>query len=151
MATVDESTDFTDDAIVAQAKRHATASCLALLRYAREQGNTPESAARWFGTLCAPAWEDVRGQGARQAAHWAADSMVSLGATAREIAGDERRADVTVAGWPGDETLSFFGVSQYEADAIFSVFAAIAEYLGLQYRWQRQDDAVTMTFEQGTP
>jgi hypothetical protein len=81
----------------------------------------------------------------------AALNTVSLGATLREFSGDERRADVTVAGWPGEDGLSFFGVSQDEADAMYSVFATVAEYLGLQYQWQRRDDAVTMTFEQGAP
>lgn len=150
MSTPDPAPTFTEDEILEQAKGNASAAGLALLRYAREHGETPESAARWLGTLFAPGWEEVRGQGARQAAHWAGLNTVSLGATVRAFDGDERRADVTVAGWPGDEVLGFFGVSQEEADALFSVFATVADHIGLQYRWQRDGDAVTMTFEQGT-
>lgn len=150
MSSADQVPDFTDDELRSQAQGNATAAGLALLVYAREHGETPESAARWLGTLFAPGWEEVRGQGARQAAQWAALNTVSLGATVRAFAGDEGRADVTVAGWPGDEALGFFGVSQDEADAMFSVFASVADHLGLRYQWQRQGDAVTMTFEQGT-
>jgi hypothetical protein len=45
--------------------------------------------------------------------------------------------------------LGMFGLSQDDADVMFAVFEPIAEHIGLGYRWRRQGDSVTMTFEQG--
>ena len=140
MSTADQTQDFPAEEILEQARGNATAAGLALFRYAREHGNSPVSAARWLGTLFAPGWEDVRGHGARQAAHWAALSSVSLGATMHELVGDERQASATVTGWPGNEVLAFFGLSQEEADSTFDVFATVAEYIGLEYSWERHGD-----------
>lgn len=150
ISTADQVPGFTDEEILEQAQGNATATGLALFRYAREQGNSPKSAARWLGAIFAPRWEEVRGQGARQAAHWAALNSVSLGAKMRELVGDERQASATVTGWPGDDVLGFFGLSLDEADATFDVFASVAEYVGLQYSWERHGDSVTMTFTDGS-
>lgn len=150
MSSTDPAPIFTNDEILEQAKGNAAAAGLALLRYAREHGETPESVARWLGTLFAPSWEDVQGQGARQAAQSAALNTVSLGATVQAFEGDESRAAVTVVGWPEHEMLEAFGLSQEDGDAMHSVFAPVADYLGLQYHWHRDGDAVTMTFEQGS-
>lgn len=79
----------------------------------------------------------------------AALNLSSLGATVYHLAGDERRAEVTMVGGPDKEMLSALGVSLDEADAMFTVFESIADSLGLQYQWQRQGDTVTMVMEQG--
>ena len=142
---------FTEEEVVEQAKANVTGSGLALLIYAREHGESPETAARWLGAMFAPGWEEMRGKGARTVARMAALNIVSSGATLLKLDGEEDRAEATVVGWPGDDELEFFGVTLDEADAMFTVFEPIAEALGLQYRWLRQGDAVTMTFEQPAP
>jgi len=141
-------TEFTDEEICRQAQGNAVATGLALFVYARDHGATAEDAARWLGAVFAPGWAEIRGQGARQAARAAALNLVSLGANLQELAGDEQRATVTVREWPGAEARTYFGISQADADATFTVFATIAEAIDLRYYWQREGDAVTMTFEQ---
>ena len=141
-------TEFTEEEICEQAQGNAAAVGFALFVYAHDHGETAEDAARWMGTVSAPGCEDLRGQGGRSAARAAALNLVSLGAVLQEPAGDKQRATATVTGWPEAEMLAAFGISQADADATFTVFAPIAEALDLDYRWQRDGDAVTMTFQQ---
>lgn len=150
MSMENQHMEFTDDEVGDQAKGNAVATMLALFLYAREHGETPETAARWVGKLFALGWTDVQNQAAHHAARLAALNCVSLGATLQSLSGDERRAEVIVAGVPDRETADVFGLNVDEADAIFTIFEPIAYYLGMQYRWQREGDTVTMVFEQGT-
>ena len=148
MADETQTTEFSPEELCAQATGNAIAGALALVRYARELGESPEAVAAWLGHTFAPGWEEVRGQGARTAMRVLALNLVSLGCELRSLSGDEQRAEAVAAGWPGDEHLTFFGVSQKEADALFGVFRPIAEDLGLRYEWRREADTVMMTFEQ---
>ncbi len=75
-------------------------------------------------------------------------NLVLLGSETRRLSGNEQRAEPAADGCSGDENLTFFGVSQNEADAMFAVFGPIAEDLGLRYEWWREGDTVRMTFEQ---
>ena len=149
MSTQNQKVGFTDEEMFRNARINATGFSLALLRYAREQGQTPEAAAWWIGTIFAPGWEHVQGKGAQAAARLAVLNFVACGAASGEVSGDEHHAEAAVTGWPGEEYFTFMGVSQEEADALFRVFDPIADSLGLNYRWQRQGDTVSMTFEQG--
>ncbi len=148
MAEATRDTGFTTEEVCDQAQGDATAGGLALLAYARERGETPEAAAAWLGRTFAPGWEESRGQGARHAMRWVALNVASLGGEVRSLSGDERRAEATVAGWPGEENLAFFRLGQAEADALYGVFGPIAEHLGLRFEWRRAGDAVTLAFEQ---
>ena len=147
MADAGQDGEFTAEEICNQAKGNASAGGLALLAYAREQGESPTAAAAWVGRTFAPGWEAERGKGARVAARWAALNVVSLGGALRSLTGDEVRAEATVTGWPGQEDLDFFKLTREEADALYGVFGPVAEFLGLRYAWRREDDTVTMTFE----
>ncbi len=140
--------EFTPEEICTQATGNAIAGGLALVRYARELGESPEVVAAWLGRTFAPGWEEMRGQGALNTMRTLALNLVSLGCDVRSLTGDERRAEAVAAGWPGDDNLMFFGVSQNEADALFGVFGPIAQDLDLRYDWQREGDTVRMTFEQ---
>ncbi len=146
MSTTEPQAEFTDEEIAIQSMRNARATGLALIVHGREHGETPDQVGRWLGAIFAPGWEEIRGQGARPAARAAARNSVSLGGELRQLSGDEREAQATLAGWPDQAILDYFSVSRDEADALFTVFEPIAEHLGLDYRWQREGDAVTLTF-----
>src|SRR5688572_27779353 len=137
---------FTREEICAQATGNVGALSLLLLAYARDRGQPLEEAARYWGRVVAPSWDEVAQGDARTAARWAALNMVTGGGELRRLEGDGRQAEAVVGGWPSGEDLAFFGVSQAEADAFYALFAPIAERLGLAYRWRRDGDAVTMTF-----
>jgi hypothetical protein len=138
--------NFTREEICAQATGNVGALSLLLLAYARERGQPLEEAARDWGRVFAPSWDEVSTGDARTAARWAALNMVTGGGELRRLEGDARHAEAVVGGWPGDENLAFFGLSRAEADAFYALFAPIAERLGLGYQWRRDGDAVTMTF-----
>ena len=137
---------FTTEEICEQAKGNVGALSLLLLTYARDRGQPLDEAARFFGRVFAPSWDEVSARDARTAARWAALNMVTGGGELRRLEGDARRAESVIGRWPLDEDRAFFGLSQQEADRLYALFTPIAERLGLAYTWSRDGDAVTMTF-----
>ena len=137
---------FTSEEICEQAKGNVGALSLLLLTYARDRGHPLDEAARFFGRVFAPSWDEVPARDARTAARWAALNMVTGGGELRRLEGDARHAESVIGRWPLDEDRAFFGLSQQEADMLYALFTPIAERLGLAYTWSRDDDAVTMTF-----
>jgi hypothetical protein len=137
---------FTSEEICEQAKGNVSALSLLLLTYARDRGHPLDEAARFFGRVFAPSWDEVSARDARTAARWAALNMVTGGGELRRLEGDARHAESVIGRWPLDEDLGFFGLSQQEADMLYALFTPIAERLGLAYTWRRDGDAVTMTF-----
>jgi hypothetical protein len=137
---------FTTEEICEQAKGNVGALSLLLLTYARDRGHPLDAAARFFGRVFAPSWDEVSARDARTAARWAALNMVTGGGELRRLEGDARHAESVIGRWPLDEDRAFFGLSQQEADMLYALFTPIAERLGLAYTWSRDDDAVTLTF-----
>jgi hypothetical protein len=137
---------FTPEEICEQAKGNVGALSLLLLAYARDRGQPLDEAARFCGRVFAPGWDEVPARDARTAARWAALNMISGGGQLRRLEGDAREAEAVVGRWPIDEDLTFFGLSQQEADMFYALFSPIAERLGLAYTWSRDGDDVTMTF-----
>jgi hypothetical protein len=138
--------NFTPEEICEQAKGNVGALSLLLLAYARDRGQPLEEAAQFCGRVFAPGWDEVPARDARTAARWAALNMVSGGGELRRLEGDTRQAESVIGGWPLDEDLGFFGLSQQEADMFYGLFTPIAERLGLAYTWRRDGDDVTMSF-----
>jgi hypothetical protein len=137
---------FTSEEICEQAKGNVGALSLLLLAYARDRGQSLDEAARFCGRVFAPGWDEVPARDARTAARWAALNMVSGGGEFRRLEGNARHAAAVVGRWPLEEDLTFFGLSQQEADTFYALFTPIAERLGLTYGWRRDGDDVTMTF-----
>ena len=102
MTDTDAEACFTEEEVVEQAKANVTGSALALLRYAREHGEAPETAARWLGEMFAPGWEEMGGKGARTVARMAALNIVSSGATLLHCAGSRHTSrGAVLSGWLG--------------------------------------------------
>ena len=74
-------------------------------------------------------------------------NAVSVGATLRSLSGDDRGAEVLVAGWPDDEFLDMLQLSREDGERQYNAFRPIMEYLGIHYEWRREEYAVRMTFE----
>ena len=145
MATVSPDPGFSTDELLTQAQGNVTGFSLALVRYAREHGESPESVARWLGSLFAPGWEQLRGQGAQPVARTVALNLVSGGAILQGLTGDVV-VEVTLSGLFDAETLEFFELTQGEADHLLDVFVPIAAHAGIGYRWERQGESVMLTF-----
>jgi hypothetical protein len=142
-----EGPGFTAEEVCEQARGNAGAGLLALLAYARAQGQPPAEAARFVGRLFAPGWDDVGAEVALVAARWAALNLASCGAEVRRLTGDAESAEATVVNWPPAEDLAFFGLTREEADAYYALFAPIAERLGLRFAHLRVGGEVTLAFE----
>lgn len=139
---------FPDAEVCDQAKLNARILPLLVMVYAKQQGQTPLDALRFLGTIVAPGWDELRGQGALAVARTTALNLASLGATVERLAGDAAQAETTVTGWPTEEDLDFCSLAREEADALFASWDTIAERLGLSYAWQREGDRVTLSFTQ---
>ena len=139
--------EFTTEEVMSQAQGNATAFALASIAYAKEHDLAVEEYVAFVGQKFAPGWEELRGQSLREVARMAALNWVSVGGGLSSLSGDDQRAEVVIAGWPGEEELSELGVTQADSEPLWNIFEPIMEYLGIRYSWTRQDGAVRMIFE----
>ena len=140
-------TEFTPEELLSQAQGNATAIALTTIAYLKERGLAIDEYFEFVGRQFAPLWEELRGRAVADVARTAALNMVSVGSTLRSLQGNDTRAEVLIAGWPTDEDLSELRLTLSDSEPLWSIFLPIMEYLGIRYAWQRQDDAVMMTFE----
>src|ERR687893_1115764 len=138
---------FSPEEVSDQAQGNATALALTALAYLKERGLDLDEYVAFHGRRFAPAWEELRGRPVAEAARLAALNAVSLGATLISLSGDDRRAEVLVAGWPDEEFLDLLQLSREDAQRQLDAFGPITEHLGIRYGWRREGDAVRMTFE----
>ncbi len=138
---------FTEEEVHQQALSNGAGWPLVFLAYARDRGQSAGAAARDFGRLAAPSWDEVRGAGALVTARLAALNAVTTGAKLLRLTGDEARAEAVLSGWPDPEALEFFRLTQAEADAFHGHMGPIAEYLGLRFAYRRDGDEVVLTVE----
>jgi hypothetical protein len=148
-AFVSDSTDaqFTQEEVLEMAQGNATAFILTALAYLKERGLDPDEYVAFFGRQATHSWEELRGRPVADVARMAALNPVSVGATLRSLSGDDTHAEVLLAGWPDEEFLSELGLTQSDGDRVLNAFEPIMEYLGIRYAWQREGDAVRLTFE----
>ena len=140
-------TEFTPEELLSQAQGNATALALTTIAYLKDRGFSVDEYFAFVGQQFAPGWEELRGRPVMDVALIAALNMVSVGGTLRSFSGDDTRAEVLVADWPSAEVLSELGLRRSDIEPIWHIFHPIMGYLGIRYAWQRQDDAVMMTFE----
>jgi hypothetical protein len=62
------------------------------------------------------------------------------------MVGDETRGEMITSDWPGPESLTFFGLTQAEADASWELVVPIAQPLGLHYAWRREEEDLHFMF-----
>ena len=141
-------TTFTPEEISQMAQGNVDGLLLVAVAYLREHTLSTDEFWTFVGRRFAPVWE--QGSTAKDVATGAALNCVSSGGELRSLSGDEAQAAAVIGAWPSEESLAFFGITQEDADSVWSVFAPIAEHLGLNYKWHRQGDEVTMTFSRRT-
>jgi hypothetical protein len=134
---------FNFEQIRHQAQENALAYLLASVVYFKEQGRSPHQFIAEVGNLLAPGWKGLKGHGAQVVMDTLALHVVSLGGSIVAIAGDDALASATFAHVPSSDVLKFFGLTRYDADAIWDIFKPIATSLKLWYSWSRQQDEVT--------
>ena len=85
--------EFTPEQVLRQAQGNATAAVLVTIAYLKERGLPVEEWVAYTGRRFAPAWEELRGRGAAEAARVAALNLVSVGGTLVGLSGDAERAE----------------------------------------------------------
>ena len=138
---------FTQEEVLSLAQGNATALVLTAFAYLKERGLDPDEYVAFFGRQVAPGWEEMRGRRVVDVARTAALNPVSIGATLLSLSGDDAHAEVLVAGWPDEAFLRELQLTQSDSDRLLKAFEPIMEYLGIRYAWQREGEAVRMTFE----
>jgi hypothetical protein len=140
-------THFTQEEVLEMAQGNATAFILTAFAYLKERGLDPDEYVAFFGRQVAPGWEDMRGRPVAEVARVAALNPVSVGATLLSLSGDDTHAEVLLAGWPDDEFMSALRLTQSDSDRLLNAFEPIMEYLGIRYAWQREGEAVRLSFD----
>ncbi len=143
MSTV--TTKFSKEKIPEWSMENAKALCLASMCFAKENGLSPAQFWASIGKQYARGWESMKGKPLTEVANHIALNVVSVGGTLLSITGDESTATTVFKDWPSEGLLTFFGLSQAEADETWSIFGPITESLGLSYQWRREGDQVMAT------
>ena len=81
----------------------------------------------------------------------AAHNFVAAGATLEHFTADENRVEFVLAGWPAEEDLTAFEVTHAMVAPFYTIYAPIAEHIGLHYEWRQDGDKITMTFTRSYP
>jgi hypothetical protein len=142
----DERTAFTDDEILYWAQMNFTYLFLGTLAFLKNHSLSPEDYVNSLARQFAAGWEPLRSGGPAEVARAAALNAVSTGSTLRSLSGDAEMGEAVVEGWPSAEALSFFGQTRSDAEVLWNIFEPIAAHLGLHYKWEREGDAIRMTF-----
>jgi hypothetical protein len=140
-------THFTQEEVLEMAQGNATAFILTAFAYLKQRGLDPDEYVAFFGRQVAPGWEDMRGRPVAEVARVAALNPVSVGATLLSLSGDDTHAEVLLAGWPDEEFMSELRLTQSDSDRLLNAFEPIMEYLGIRYAWQREGEAVRLSFD----
>jgi hypothetical protein len=140
-------TQFTQEEVLEMAQGNATAFVLTTFAYLKERGLDPDEYVAFFGRKVASGWEDMRGRPVSEIARVAALNPVSVGATLRSLSGDDTHAEMLIAEWPDEEFLSELRLTQSDGDRLLNAFEPIMEQLGIRYAWEREGEAVKLTFE----
>jgi len=137
-------TTFTPEQILESAQGNVNHLCLVMVAYLKEHNLSLNEFWSFVGRISVPTWG--QGLSTTDVALGAAINMVSGGCELRASSGDESKAEAVLGGWPSEESLEFYGLTQQEADSVWGVFGPIAESQGYDYEWHRQGDQVTMIF-----
>jgi hypothetical protein len=140
-------THFTQEEVLEMAQGNATAFILTAFAYLKQRGLDPDEYVAFFGRQVTPGWEEMRGRPVAEVARVAALNPVSVGATLLSLSGDDTHAEVLLAGWPDEEFMSELRLTQSDSDRLLNAFEPIMEYLGIRYAWQREGEAVRLSFD----
>ncbi len=142
-----DAVEFSTEDLLPQAQGNATAFVLATIAYLKEHGLEVDDYVAFFGRQFAPGWEEMRDRPILEVARSAATNAVSIGGELRSLSGDDTHAEALLAGWPDADILNTLGLTPSEGDAMWDSFVPIMERLNIRYAWQREGDAVRITFE----
>lgn len=138
--------EFTPEQLYQQAQANVPAFILGTIAFFKEQHRSVEEWVTFIGNRFVPAWEEVKGQGAKAALEQVMQNFASAGGSFRWLAGDESKAEAVMTDWPPADLLELFDLTQEDVDALYEIFKPIATSLNLKYTWHREGNQVTFMF-----
>ncbi len=141
-----QETQFSPEQLYEQAQGNATALVLGTVAFLKERGVDVGEWSADFGRRVAPGWEELRGQGAHGVMEIVALNFVSVGGSLQSLTGDDNQADAVFEGWPPQEMLDLFNLSQSAAEPFWESLRPIAQYLGFNCDLRRDGTRVTVRF-----
>lgn len=73
-----------------------------------------------------------------------AADLVVLGTRGHTLTGSDHEAEVVIVGWPEQEALFVWGLSEADVEGMLAWYDAIAGELGMHFRAQRQGAELTL-------
>ena len=132
--------DFPLEKLWEQARRNWNALFFGIVDYLREQGQSPEDFAQWLGDRFAEGWEEMRGN-MEEIAYYAAFNPVALGADLILYEVGENEATIQT-------TTDHLDASEEDIASIGEIYAAIMDYLDVDYEWEREGNVTTLRLRQ---
>jgi len=129
-----------------QSKINAKGFMFLAIGYLKEQGISIDNFAAYVGDKFSQGWEGLKEKPVKEIASAAALNWVSVGCELISFSSDEKEAIAVLSGVPSTDDLTFAGLTLTEFDNYWDLFHPIAKFLGVTYKWNRQDDKVTISF-----
>ena len=141
--------NLTPEEQLEQCQGSLNAIVLGMIAYFKERELSVDEFVAFVGQQISLGWD--RNLTAVEYLRRAATTYEAMGGSLRSLSGDETHAEATFTSWPPDAGwttegfLSFWGLSQDEADTVWDIDKHVAEHLGFDYQWNRQGDEVMVT------
>ena len=133
-------THFTPERILQLAQRNITGILLITIAYLKEHGLSLEDYFQYLGENFAPNWQ--HGLTAMEVAYYQARNHASFGQELYQLLGGDTDACIMMSVWPDDQTLAAYGVSREDAEVIWHSLVTIANHVGYDCRFCRQEDRI---------
>lgn len=138
--------NFTKEMISTQSKNNAMGFMFLAGGYLKEQGVSISNFTTYVGEKFSPGWEGFKGKTVKEITSFAALNWVSVGYELISFSSDEKEAIAVLRGVPNQDNLTLVGLTSTEFDYYWDLFHPIAKFLGVTYKWNRQDDNITISF-----
>lgn len=146
--------NLTSEEKLEKAQGHLNVLVLATIRYLKENNLSLDEFWQFVGQKLAPGWS--KKLTAVEFAKREAAFLIAVGCNLLTLSGDEFGAEAVFEPWPSDadwkaeKFLEFFELTPEDADPIWGMYGPVANHLGLDYHWTREEDGVKLTFLKST-
>jgi hypothetical protein len=135
---------FTLDQVLDASQDNLNSMSFVTIAFLKENNLSPIDLWHFTGKRFAQQWE--LGMDAMQVAEGAAINWISAGAKLVEISGDPTRGTVVLSGWPPVKVMEKYIVQPEDAEKMLEIMRPIAERLGFDYEWKREDERIIQIY-----
>ena len=136
--------DYMSGELLEQSQGNAASLLLATLSVLTEQGIAVDAWAAGVARVFARSWEREASWSAAEYLDALLTNLRSLGATVAAVDLGVPEPSATIRDYPDDDLADALGVDVAFGEAMFHAGAHLADRLGLDLHWQREDDRVTL-------